>query len=118
MSISYRASLPNDFPEELLVSAKTLEHIGICEMAWDWQDAIRVSEFLCRHNCAILGGDVYRLINGVLESTYDSWYINKDGTKSTGKFIEEARDRAVSYINQYHDRNGDDFYYSIVFDKM
>lgn len=104
-----------DLPKELSDSAKSLEHIGISEMAWDWQNAIKAVEFLYQCNYVVLGGDVY---NGHLESTYDSWYINKDEAKSREEFIRQARDRAVSYISQYHDTNGDEYYYSIVFDKI
>jgi len=118
MSMSNKLVFPNAFPGELLNKAKTLEHFGIAEMAWDWQNAIAVVEFLCEYNYAVLGGDVYRLINGDLESTYDSWYINKDVAKSREQFIGETKDRAISYINQYHERNGDDCYYSVVFEKM
>lgn len=104
-----------DLPRELIASAKSLEHIGISEMAWDWQNAIKAVEFLCQCKYAVLGGDVY---NGNLESTYDSWYINKDDAKSSDEFIKQARDKAISYIKQYHDINGNEFYYSIVFDKI
>lgn len=116
--MSYKSELPNKFPEELFDLAKSLEHLGISEMAWDWQNAIKVVEFLCTCNYAVLGGDVYRLINGNLESTYDSWYINKDEIKSREEFVEEVRNRAISYISQYHDGNGEDYYYSVVFDKI
>ncbi len=107
----YKAELPKD----LIDSAKSLEHIGVLEMAWDWENAIKAIEFLYQCNYAIFGGDVYK---GNLEATYDSWYINKDEAKSRHEFIKQAKDKAISYINQYHDTNGDDFYYAIVFDKI
>ena len=104
-----------NLPKELIDSAKSLKHIGISEIAWDWQNVIKAVEFLYQCNYAVLGGDVY---NSNLESTYDSWYINKDEAKSRDEFIRQARDKAISYINQYHDTNGNGFYYSIVFDKI
>ncbi|WP_045574929.1 Imm40 family immunity protein [Desulfosporosinus sp. I2] len=115
MSISYKSCLPSDFPEELSKNAKSLEHLGISEIAWDWQNAIRIVGFLCECNCAVLGGDVYKMTNYELNSTYDSWYINKDETKTWSEYVAESKDKAVSYLNQYHDRNGDEFYYSVVF---
>jgi len=114
LSMSYKWSLPNTLPKKLINSAKSLEHLGIVELAWDCQNAVMVVEFLCEYNYAILGGDVYRLINGGLESTYDSWYLNKDVTKSREQFVEESKNKAIAYISQYHARNGDDFYYSLV----
>lgn len=118
MSIGYKASLPGDLLQEMLKVAKTLEHLGISELAWDWENAIMFIDNLCKNKNAILGGDVYRLTSDNLEPTYDSWYLNKDDKKSDEEFIRESKKRAVAYINEYHDRNGDDFYYSVVFDKM
>jgi hypothetical protein len=118
MSLIFTSGLPNNFPHELINSAKSLEHLGILEMAWNWQNAIKVVEFFCKYGYAVLGGDVYSLINGELHSTYDSWYANKDETKLKGEFIEETRNRAISYINQYRNTNGEDFYYSVVYDKI
>jgi len=115
---NYKYKLPNDFPAKLLDSAKSLKQLGILDVAWNWENAIMVIEFLSEYNYAILGGDVYRLNSGNLESTYDSWYQNKDMTKPRGQFIDETKSKAISYINQYHESNGDDFYYSVVFEKM
>lgn len=102
----------------MINSAKSLEHLGISEMAWDYQNAIKAVEFFCKYGYAVLGGDVYRIINGELHSTYDSWYVNKDETKLKGEFIEETRNRAIYYINQYYNANGENFYYSVVYDKI
>lgn len=118
MGISYKKNLPNTFPEELLNLAKSLEHLGISEVAWDWQNAIRTVDFLCGCNYMILGGDVYKSSNGKLKSTYDSWYLNKDVTRSREQLLQESKDKAISYINKYHDMYGEDFYYSLVFNKI
>lgn len=115
---NYKYKLPNDFPTTFLNSAKSLKQLGILDIAWNWENAIMVIEYLSDHNYAILGGDVYRLNSGSLESTYDSWYQNKDITKSREQFVEVAKRKAISYINQYHESNGDDFYYSVVFEKI
>lgn len=105
-------------PKELLISAKSLEHLGIAELAWDWENAMRVIDILCKSNYAILGGDVYKLNKGELESVYDNWYTNKDKAKSNEEFIEFSRSRAVSYINQYQLRNGNSYYYSVIAEKL
>jgi hypothetical protein len=118
LSKRYKSKLPDQFPQELLNMAKSLEHLGLSEMAWDFETAIRVVEFLYESNYAILGGDVYRLIDGNLYSTYDSWYLNRDETISKPEFIEQSRTKAVSYITNYFDKNNKSFYYSIVFDTL
>jgi len=67
---------------------------------------------------AILGGDVYLMKDGILNTTYDSWYFNRNETNSVRKFILESSKRAINYIIQYHDKNGSDYYYSIVFEAI
>lgn len=118
MENNCKKKIPLDFPTILLSSGKSLECLGISEMAWDWKNAIKVIEFLCAFNYAILGGDVYRVADDKFEVTYDSWYINKNVQQSREIFIEETKNKAISYIKQYHERNGENFYYSIVFEKM
>ncbi len=103
------------FPRELINSAKSLKHLGILEIAWDWQNAIKAIEYLSKYNYVVLGGDVY---NKNLEPTYDSWYINKNEIKSKEEFIIQAKKKAISYIIQYHDKNGDEYFYSIVYERI
>lgn len=114
--MSYKESLPRDFPGDLFKSAHSLEHLGIVELAWKWLDAIKVVEFLCEKNCAVLGGDVYSSVDGELTSTYDSWYINMDKSKSWQEFVTESKNKAISYIESYRYRNDEHFYYSIIFE--
>lgn len=111
-------NFPSNFPELLINSGKSLEHLGILEIAWNWKNAIRVVEFLCMQKYVILGGDVYEFKDDNLHTTYDSWYINKDRKQNEQEFIEETKKKSISYINQYYKQKGENFYYSIVFDKM
>ncbi|AQM59813.1 Imm40 family immunity protein [Clostridium baratii] len=115
MSIHYRINLPDNFPKELIDMSKSLKNIGVLELAWNKENSIKVIDFLNKNNYLILGGDVYKTIDGELNSTYDSWYFNKDKSKSSQELLHESRNRAIEYINKYHEMNGQDYYYSIVF---
>lgn len=115
MSEKYIAYLPSDFPKELLSVGHSLEVIGVSEMAWEYKEALNVINFFANKGYVILGGDVYMFNNEGFESTYDSWYINKSKSES---FVEESRKKAVEYITQYTNRNGNGFVYSIVFEKV
>lgn len=114
METSYGITMP----KELTESARSLEHLGISELAWNWKSAIKAIEFLSNNNCAILGGDVYDLNDDELNVTSDSWYFNKSEARSDQDYLIESSKRAITYINQYHARNGEDFYYSIVSNKI
>lgn len=118
MNINYIANLPDNFPKELIDLAKTLEHLKISELAWDFENAIKVIDFLNQNNCAILGGDVYKIVDENLDSTYDSWYFNRNEAKSNQDFLHGSMIRAITYISKYHENNGNEYYYSIIFSKL
>jgi len=103
------------FPDEVIKNAIDLRCIGIHEFAWRYDYALMAVYALNENNHIILGGDVYNLADkdGFLSSTRDSWYFNKN---SIGNNVAESNEKALDYINKYHNRNGDYFCYSIVVD--
>lgn len=92
---------------------QSLESMGISEIAWKSQDALRVIDFLANHGYTILGGDVYTCIENGIQSTYDSWYINKSHSEN---FVRDSREKAFEYITHYKKYNGDNYLYSIIFE--
>lgn len=102
-------------PQELSNFGYSLEHMGIYEMVWKSQEALKVIDFLSAKGYPILGGDVYSYNEKGIELTYDSWYINKTENES---FVQESREKAFKYITEYAKNNGDNFLYCIVFDDV
>ena len=100
-------------PKELLDVGYSLDSMGISEIAWKSQDALKIIEFLGNKGYPILGGDVYTLDKEKIESTYDSWYMNKSTTED---FVETSIKKAFEYIENYSISNGDKFIYSIIFE--
>ncbi|HOA81849.1 Imm40 family immunity protein [Acetivibrio saccincola] len=100
-------------PKELLSAGHNLEFMGISEMAWRSQDALKVIDFLANKGYVILGGDVYTCDKNGIDSTYDSWFTNRT---IGGSIIEESRNKAFEYINEYCKNNGDSYLYSIIFE--
>lgn len=115
MGKTFSERLPTDFPMDLLDSGCSLQSVGVSEIAWPYEDAIKVIKFLTSRGYAILGGDVYLRSDGKLTSTCDSWYATKDMSMPWEQFVVESMRIAVSYIELYHERNGGGFLYSIVF---
>jgi hypothetical protein len=111
----YTDELPKSFPKELIDSAKSLKHLGSSELAWNWENAQKVIESLSKNNFAILGGDVYCMSEGYLRLTCDSWYYNKHESETYQDYLQNSANRATEYISQYHSKNGNEFYYSIIF---
>ncbi|MBT9830305.1 Imm40 family immunity protein [Clostridium baratii] len=117
MNMHYKINLPDNFPKELIDTSKSLENIGVLELAWNKENSIKVIDFLNKNDYLILGGDVYKLIDENLNSTYDSWYFNKDKFSSNREMINASMKTAKEYINKYSEMNGQEYYYSIVFIK-
>ncbi|MFZ5354905.1 MAG: Imm40 family immunity protein [Bacillota bacterium] len=100
-------------PKELLSVGQSLESMGISEIAWKSQDALRVIDYLTKIGYVILGGDVYTYNDNEIESTYDSWYSNKSISES---IVQESKKKAFEYITEYNKNNGDNYLYSIIFE--
>ncbi|MGE5395903.1 MAG: Imm40 family immunity protein [Chitinophagales bacterium] len=102
-------------PNNLLDLARSLNHLGIDEVAWKWAEALRVVEFLGENEYLVLGGDVYKIVEGSLQITCDSWFTNRDNSHTWNEVVQESVEKAISYITNYQKMNGDSYCYSIVF---
>lgn len=49
----------------------------------------------------MLGGDVYCLINGVAEQTYDNWYCDQEINELDSEFLRRSASKAKSHIENY-----------------
>lgn len=104
-------------PKKFISCSKSLQQLGINNVAWNYHDVLNVIEYLVEHGYVILGGDVYNINGDILESTYDSWHTD-DASLDNQNLIAVAQARTIEYINNYHLRNGDQYLYSLVFEKQ
>lgn len=91
-----------NIPQDIVKCAISLEIIGINEYAWKKNEIIKILEILRKERIAVLGGDVYRIVDNKIEFTYDSWYLNNDGDLD---FVERSLDKAFSYVQEYEKAN-------------
>ncbi|MDE6761315.1 MAG: hypothetical protein K2J90_11645 [Lachnospiraceae bacterium] len=99
-------------PYDVVEAGLNLEYIGRFEYAWKKDEIIIILKILGEKGIPVLGGDIYKIIDGRVESTYDSWFINNDGASD---FVERSLDKAISYIEKYEHINGDEYVYALVF---
>lgn len=52
-------------------------------------------------NKPILGGDVYKLVNGRIESTSDSWYCDRKESEPSYDYVVRSYHIACDYIRDY-----------------
>lgn len=104
-------SLNNIISTELVKKGISLESFGISEYAWDSDNVKMVLSELADKKISILGGDAYRVVDNIIEMTFDSWYINDDGSID---FYQKSNDKAMDYIAEYEKNNCGKYIYSLV----
>ena len=80
----------------------SLESIGIDGFAYSKNEALRIVEEYYHSNEAILGGDVYKVKNGKIKLTYDSWYCERNSAETISEYVNRSYKIARDYISRYH----------------
>lgn len=99
-------------PKRVMDKSISLKEFGILEYAWNLDDIKRIIVTFDINKIPILGGDVYKIVDGKVCPTYDSWYINKSAEND---FYRISHEKTMSYILSYEKRNKGKFLYTIVF---
>lgn len=92
-----------ELPPDILRKGYSLEHLGIGEIAWRKDEIISIIKILNKKKIPVLGGDVYKVINGKIEITYDNWYMDNDGKPD---YVEKSLSKVITYIGEYESVNG------------
>jgi hypothetical protein len=80
------------------VRARSLEALGLNEVAWTQEDALQVLDQLRGMPVAILGGDVYSSKTGHLMPTYDNWCCDRHADEDFAAFAARSQRVAAEYI--------------------
>lgn len=99
-------------PDSILEQGQNLVELGVYEYAWKKEQVESILQILKEKQVPVLGGDVYRVENGNIDSTCDSWFLEDDGSSD---YLERSFDKTLSYINDYELTNGKGYLYTIVF---
>ena len=93
--------IPKEYMSLLEREGYPLTNIGIKEIALNKPSAIKAIEILSKTSIGILGGDVYIIVNGKIEITYDNWYCNEKTFNNYFEFLRESCAIAKAYIRRY-----------------
>lgn len=80
----------------------SLAPLGVNGFAYSKNEALRIAEAYYHSNTAILGGDVYKLENGKIKLTYDSWYCDRSSAETISEYVNRSYQIARDYISRYH----------------
>lgn len=97
-----------NIPQEIQKKGISLQKIGTNDIGWTYLNALEVLEYLKNNYHTILGGDIYKKNENGYTLTYDNWYINES---DCDKSIQISK----NYIDHYHERNGEEFIYTITY---
>lgn len=87
--------------DAILSVGRSLESLGIRNWALGSDAALFALESLSDLGIGVLGGDVYVVDGGGVESNYDNWYCNKERGESSDDFVARSISKAKSYILGY-----------------
>lgn len=83
----------------------SLESIGVKGVAYPRDEALIIAQEYFNSNRPILGGDVYKLMNGQIESTSDSWYCDQNGFETPYEYLVRSYHVTCDYIRKYPDNS-------------
>lgn len=101
--IDYNTILSSD----LYKRGYDLENLYLNDISWDYKDILDVIASVKKHQLLILGGDVYQFREGDISWAYDVWSYQGDDWRASVQ-------KALNYINDYHEMNGNQYLYSLV----
>jgi hypothetical protein len=108
--------LSNMLPPELMARGIYLEkYVGCHEYAWKFDDAKNVLVYLINQGYFILGGDVYRVQRDKISIDANSWYYVGENQKSKDENIKASYEKAIEFLDRFHELFGGDYLYTIVF---
>lgn len=79
----------------------SLELLGVNGFAYPRKEALKIANGYFNSNKPILGGDVYKLVNGRIESTSDSWYCDRKESESPYDYVVRSYHITCDYIRDY-----------------
>lgn len=100
--------------EAILSEGRSLIDVGIYNWAFTKSAALAAIERLASIGVPILGGDVYEIINGILQSNYDNWYCDPLADETEGEFLDRSLTKAEGYIKAYHAKEPDKIFFVLV----
>jgi len=100
--------------DSILNKGVPLQDLGINNWALDRGQSLSALEELEQAGVAILGGDVYELIEGKLSSNGDSWYCECSDGEQKSQFAVRSIKRARQFILSYRPPNNGSPFFALV----
>lgn len=107
-------NIPLEYAVLLSTSGLSLDSLGLRDVALLRSDALIAINALRKAGRAILGGDVYYLRNGRVESALANWYVDPKSDEYPASYLQRSWDAAENYVKAYPDNPGVEPLFSMV----
>lgn len=104
----------SEYLDILSKEGRPLDEIGVNEIALPRDAALKAIEALKNTALAILGGDVYKLVSGKPDLSYDNWYCNREASESASDYAHRSWTLAEKYIRDYKETGKQPVLYSLI----
>lgn len=91
--------------ESIISSGVALHDTGVSNWALSKEQALNALDKFEVEKISVLGGDVYELNDGELESNYDNWYCDREPDESLENYVTRSINKARAYISNYRSQN-------------
>jgi hypothetical protein len=88
-------------PPQLMGYARSMQDLGIKDLAWPAEHIDEVLRSLETAGVAILGGDVYEERDRRLHATFDNWYCERQSRESFADYVRRCWEHTRQYILAY-----------------
>ncbi len=100
--------------ESVISCGLSLHDLGVNNWALSKEQALRVLDMFEMQNIAVLGGDVYEMINSLPSSNYDNWCCDQNANESLDEYVSRSNDYAKRYIRNYRSSTGREVLFVLV----
>ncbi len=92
----------------------SLSEMGVNNWALTEAQAIQALDKFESLETLVLGGDVYKMVDGEPESNYDNWYCERNDNEELGKFAARSINCARQYIGNYRNPSSRETFFVFV----
>lgn len=105
---------PDSYLSDKLIIKYSLEPLGVHGFAYPQKEALKIANGYFNSNIPILGGDVYKMENGRITLTLDSWYCDRISSESPSEYVRRCYLVTTDYVSKYP--NNANFLFGFVVD--
>lgn len=87
--------------DKILSVGVSLGGVGVRNYGLVRREALRALDLLRASQVPVLGGDVYRVVDGAPKATYDNWFCDRKPGETDEAFLERCHAKGIEFVGSY-----------------